>query len=68
MPYKYGMIFKGQAEPSYNSAVLETEGEADSAARELMTRWFSPIDWKVTETDDKVNSKFENHKLVFIEG
>ena len=34
--FKYGMIIKGQAEPSFNAVVLATRAEADDAARELM--------------------------------
>ena len=57
--YKYGMILKGQAEPSFNAVVLATHEEADDAARELMSRWFVPTGWEVVETDDTVNYKFD---------
>ena len=57
--YKYGMILKGQAEPSFNAVVLATREEADDAARELMSRWFVPTGWEVVEVDDAVNYKFD---------
>jgi len=60
MSYKYGMILKGQAEPSFNAVVLATHKEADDAARELMSRWFAPITgWKVVESDNPVNYTFD---------
>ena len=58
--FKYGMILKGQAEPSFNKVVLATHKEADDAARELMSRWFAPITgWKVVESDEPVNYTFD---------
>ena len=57
--FKYGMIIKGQAEPSFNAVVLATRAEADDAARELMSRWFVPIGWEVVESDDAVNYTFD---------
>ena len=57
--FKYGMIIKGQAEPSFNAVVLATRAEADDAARELMSRWFVPIGWEVVESDDTVNYTFD---------
>ena len=58
MSYKYGMIVEGKT--SFNAVVLATHDEADDAARELMSRWFAPITgWKVVETDDAVNYKFD---------
>jgi len=58
MSYKYGMIVEGKT--SFNAVVLATHEEADDAARELMSRWFAPITgWKVVETDDPVNYKFD---------
>ena len=57
--FKYGMILKGQAEPSFNAVVLATREEADDAARELMSRWFVPIGWEVVESDDAVNYTFD---------
>ena len=56
--YKYGMIVEGKT--IFNAVVLATREEADDAARELMSRWFAPITgWKVVETDDAVNYKFD---------
>ena len=57
--FKYGMILKGQAEPSFNAVVLATREEADDAGRELMSRWFVPTGWDVVETTDAVNYKFD---------
>lgn len=58
--FKYGMILKGQAEPSFNAVVLATREEADDAARELMLRWFAPITgWDVVESDEPVNYTFD---------
>ena len=59
MSFKYGMKFKGQEESTANSVVFATHDEADSAARELMSRWFSPIGWEVIETTDAVNYTFD---------
>ena len=59
MAYKYGMIFNGQAEPSFNAVVLATHDEADDAAREIMSRWFVPTGWEIIETDDAVNYKID---------
>ena len=63
MGYQYGMTFKGQAKASYNSVVFATRMEAEDAARELMTRWFSPTGWEVTKTDKKVNYEFKDRVL-----
>ena len=57
--FKYGMILKGQAEPSFNAVVLATREEADDAGRELMSRWFVPTGWDVVESDDAVNYTFD---------
>ena len=57
--FKYGMILKGQAEPSFNAVVLATREEADDAARELMSRWFVPTGWDVVESDEPVNYTFD---------
>ena len=58
--FKYGMIVEGKT--SFNAVVLATHDEADCAARELMSRWFVPTGWKVVETDDAVNYKFDWNK------
>jgi hypothetical protein len=60
MGYQYGMTFEGQAKASYNSVVLATHKEAEGAARELMTRWFSPTGWEITKTDKEVNYEFKD--------
>jgi len=57
MPYKYGMIVDGK--PGFNAVVFATSGEADDAARELMTRWFVPTGYEVVRTDDAVTYKFD---------
>ena len=58
--FKYGVIVEGKT--SFNAVVLATRDEADNAARELMSRWFVPTGWKVVETDDAVNYKFDWNK------
>ena len=57
LAYKYGMIVEGKT--SFNSVVLATEEEANDAARELMSRWFVPTGWEVTETDEPTNYTFD---------
>ena len=63
MPYKYGMLFMGQEEPSYNSVILATRKEAEDAARELMSRWFKPTGWIVIEVEKPANYQFRDHNL-----
>ena len=55
MPYKYGVELKGESKLSFNSVVFATKEEADLAGRELLSRWFAPIGYKVVQTEDEVN-------------
>lgn len=41
-----------------NSCRFATEKEAETAGRELLSRWFVPSDSQATETTDPVNYRF----------
>jgi len=58
MAYKYGVQLSGQDHLSFNAVVFGSEDEADSAGRELLSRWFAPIGYEVVKTDDPVNYSF----------
>ena len=63
MPYKYGMELKGESKLSFNAVVFATEEEADLAGRELLSRWFAPIGYKVVHTDDEVNYEIVDNTI-----
>ena len=65
--YKAGMLFTGQAEPSYNACVFATRQEAEVAGNELMSRWFVPIGFEVIQVNKEVNYRIDNGRPVSID-
>ena len=55
MPYKYGVELKGESKLNFSAGVFAKKEEADLAGRELLSRWFAPIGYKVVQTEDEVN-------------
>lgn len=51
---------------SSNSLRFATREEAESSAKELMSRWFAPIDSRAVESDDPVNYLFVDGQNVRI--
>jgi hypothetical protein len=43
---------------STNAVVLATKEEAEEAGKELLSRWFLPVDSRAVESTDQVNYKF----------
>ena len=41
-----------------NSCAFATKAEAESAGRELLSRWFLPTDSRAVESDEPVNYQF----------
>jgi hypothetical protein len=42
-----------------NALRFATHAEAEQSARELMSRWFMPSDYRVDEVEDEVNYGFD---------
>ena len=63
MSYKPMMrFFECQRNGSYfsgNALRFATEQEAEEQARELMTRWFVPIGYRVDPSEDRVNYRWD---------
>lgn len=58
MSYQAGMIIMGENKPSTNNCFYESEEEAQAAGKELMSRWFVPIDCVVVKSNNPVNYRF----------
>ena len=55
--YKPEVLINGQW--SSNSLRFATDKEALASARELMSRWFKPVDGRAGVSDDAVNYRFD---------
>ena len=55
--YKPEVLVQGQW--SSNSLRFATAKEAEASARELMSRWFVPVDGRAGTSDDAVNYRFD---------
>jgi hypothetical protein len=62
MSYKPEMFVQG--EWCSNQLRFATEEEAKSSAKALFMRWTLPEKWRVSESDDPVNYKWENGREV----
>lgn len=49
-----------------NGLVFETKLEALGYAKDLMSRWLAVRDYRMVETEDKVNYSIEDGKLVHL--
>ena len=49
---------------SDNALRFATKEEAENSGKELLSRWFAPLDSRATESSDPVNYKFENGENV----
>lgn len=47
-----------------NGMAFETEAEAKHWADDLLMRWFVPTDARAVESDQPVNYKIEDNKLI----
>ena len=45
---------------SSNALRFATKEEAEASGRELLSRWWVPIDSRAAESEDPVNYKFKN--------
>jgi hypothetical protein len=52
---------KGESDWSRNSCVFASHGEAESAGKELLSRWFVVSEYRVVETFKSANYRF-NHQ------
>ncbi len=52
MGFKAYMLFKSER-PSTNSLTFATREEADAYGSDLLSRWTTPIGYKVRETDEQ---------------
>jgi len=56
--FQAGMKIEGEAGLHFNACVFATSEEADSAGRELMSRWFVPTGFEVVAVDEGPNYVF----------
>lgn len=68
MNYKAGFKFKDQGHLSFNALVFATKEECEQYAHDLLMRWYVPTGYEIVETDEKVNYKITDNKMVRIEG
>jgi len=61
--FKYGVQLPDQDHLSFNAVVFATAEEAETGGRELLSRWFVPISYKVVETEDEVNYRIVNNQI-----
>jgi hypothetical protein len=50
-----------------NSLRFATKAEAEANVRDLAARWFAVRETRVSESDDPVNYKYEDGKLIRLE-
>jgi hypothetical protein len=50
-----------------NQVVLATEAEAKGYGLDLFHRWTTPSDWRVAETAEAVNYRWDGARLVKVE-
>ena len=61
--FKYGVQLPDQDNLSFNAVVFATAEEAETGGKELLSRWFVPISYKVVETEDEVNYRIVNNRI-----
>ena len=49
-----------------NGLVFETREEAEQNAKDLLSRWYVPIDSRAIESDEIPNYRYVDHQLVEI--
>ena len=57
MSWKMEVLVDGQW--STNSVRFETKKEAEEAGKELLSRWFVPVDSRAAKSEDPVNYRFD---------
>lgn len=67
MSYAMEVITDSSGKFGGNAVRLATHHEAEAYARNLMGRWMAVRDWRVVESTDPVNYKFENDVLAPVE-
>jgi hypothetical protein len=53
-------IYQGRESWATNSLRFATKVEAEKAGRELLSRWYLPIDSRAAESEDPVNYVFDD--------
>ena len=53
-------MYQGQKSWASNALRFATKIEAEKAGVELLSRWYVPIDSRAAESDDSVNSVFDD--------
>lgn len=51
-----------------NTLAFATREEAETSARDLMSRWMLVTDWRVVESDQPVNYRLTNGALEAVDG
>ena len=51
-----------------NALALATREEAETSARDLMSRWMLVTDWRVVESDQSVNYTLKGGALEAVDG
>jgi len=64
MSWKAEVLVNGKW--STNSVRFETKAEAEESGKELLSRWFVPIDSRATESEEPVNYVFDFDKYTSV--
>lgn len=64
--WKMEVIADDSGEWAGNACRYATRAEAEEAGRNLMARWMLVREWRVLESGDPVNYKFENGRNVML--
>jgi hypothetical protein len=64
--FKVEVMVIGESKWAGNALRFATGPEAEEAAKELAARWIMVQEWRVAESDDPVNYKWENGGAVSV--
>ncbi len=66
MGYRYTIRVYDDPQFYKNAVVFATKAEAESAALNKFTAWTQAAGWRVEETKDAANYKFEDGQIVYL--
>jgi len=67
MSFKPEVIADNSGKWCGNALCFATKEEAEANVRDLMMRWFAVRETRVVESDDPVNYRYVDHKLIPVE-
>lgn len=67
MSWKPEVMVSGETKWCSNGLRFATKEEAEANARDLMSRWMLVTDTRAAESEDPVNYRWENNRLVRLE-